>query len=647
MASSPHRQLELGFCEGCKIVNSSFYGQKKRGLFIQDSPNTIVNGSTFEKIGDYVIDMRYSPQSSFCHNSVTETSDIAVFIRDSAECNVSFNDISGNHQEGVWFDGSSGCTVESNTFHSNGINALRLYSSDNCRIANNIVQSNSGWGIRLSSNSDNCLLDNNTISMNGEIGIEIEDSFNCVLTNNTLTLNEEGIHLDGSQNITIINNSIGENSRGGIGIRGSLECVIENNTIDDGVYFHSWSLPYCLHNISGNTMQGKDLGYFVGINDTQIDGSLYGQVILINCMNISVQDGVFDSAMVGVEILHSANCTVIDNEISNPGYFGMFFTNTANCIVTNNSITDGLWYGLHLGGGTNNFSIYNNVVGWNVLWNAWDDGTNNHWNNSMGMGNRWGDYNGTGIYEIRSNFASSYDYHPQKADNDKPTIALISDIDYIEDSTDNVITWIARDPHPKLFIIYSNDTKVHEGVWDGVDIVYAIDGLSLGVYNYSVIVYDTCYNFASESVLILVRDGTPPIVNSHNDISYVVGETGHVIIWNPEDSHPASFAIYLDSLLVTSGPWNSSGEQISFNVDGFAIGLHNITLVLVDDAGNQAVDMVIVEVVNPITSPTITTTTTTTTTTDDEPLDMVVLMIAGAGTGFVILVILLYRKSRP
>jgi len=635
--------VELGFCDGCEIVNSTFYGQKKRGIFVQDSPNTAIEGNSFERNVEYVLDMRSSPQSSFCHNTVTETGDIAVYTTESPGCNVSFNDISNNYQEGVWLAGSPSSTVESNSFLSNGINALRLANSDDSIVMNNTVQSNSGWGIRLST-SDNCLLENNTVSMNGDVGIEIKDSFDCAVTNNTLTLNEEGIHLYSSQNITIINNLLGENVRGGIGFRGSLECVVENNTIDDGVYFHGYPLSYCLHNISGNTIQGKELGYLVGINDTHIDGSQYGQVILINCENITVQDGLFDSVMVGIEILHSTNCTVIDNDIINSGYFGMYIGGTVNGTVTNNTITDGLWYGLHIGGGTNNFLIYENVIGWNVLWNAWDDGTNIYWNNSIGVGNSWGDYNGTGIYEIRSNFVNSYDYHPQKADTDNPTIEPLSDIDYIEDSIANVITWVARDSHPKLFMIYSNDTKVHEGIWDGVDIEYSIDGLPLGVYNYSITVYDTCYNFASESVLVIVRDGTPPIVNSPDDISYVVGEIGHTIIWTPEDSHPASFAIYLDSLLVASGIWNSSEDLISFNVDGLQIGLHNVTIVLVDEAGNSAVDMVTVEVVSIIT--TSQTTTSPTTTVDDEPIDVSTLILVGAGIGFVLLLVILFRKSR-
>ncbi|MFW9919493.1 MAG: hypothetical protein ACFFED_07825 [Candidatus Thorarchaeota archaeon] len=102
------------------------------------------------------------------------------------------------------------------------------------------------------------------------------------------------------------------------------------------------------------------------------------------------------------------------------------------------------------------------------------------------------------------------------------------------------------------------------------------------------------------SVSVLVPAGSPPVIDSPADIEYDLGDTGNSIVWTPSDDNPSSYEIFLDSISVRTGAWNTSGETISIVVDGHTLGTYNYTLQVIDGDTLSASDTVFVTVNDPI-----------------------------------------------
>jgi parallel beta-helix repeat protein len=163
-----------------------------------------------------------------------------------------------------------------------------------------------------------------------------------------------------------------------------------------------------------------------------------------------------------------------------------------------------------------------------------------------------------------------------------PTIDSPSDIEYSEGSTGHNITWTPSDSYPDYYIIYRNDSIIDDDEWDGSEIVVSIDGLSYGVYNYTIFVNDTSGNSAVDTVIVTVLDLTSPTIDHPDDKEIAYGATGLSLTWNPSDLHPASYEILRNGTSVKSGLWNSTDESISMSLDGLEAGVFNFTIIVFD-----------------------------------------------------------------
>ena len=92
-------------------------------------------------------------------------------------------------------------------------------------------------------------------------------------------------------------------------------------------------------------------------------------------------------------------------------------------------------------------------------------------------------------------------------DDTNPTIDHPADIQIQQGATGNNITWIAYDLHPDTFEFRKNGSKVFSGLWDGSSINVEIVESEIGVYEYTLIVYDTSGNSATDSVMVEVIPG--------------------------------------------------------------------------------------------------------------------------------------------
>ncbi len=181
-------------------------------------------------------------------------------------------------------------------------------------------------------------------------------------------------------------------------------------------------------------------------------------------------------------------------------------------------------------------------------------------------------------------------------DTTDPVVDSPIDITYEEGTTGHVISWTATDNNPGNYTIYRDGVEVDSSSWiSGVPIAINVDGLTVGIYNYTINITDESNNTAIDTVLVAIEDTTAPGVGSPDDITYEEGTTGHVISWNATDNNPGSYIINRDGVEVNSGSW-ISGVSIIINVDGLTVGSYNYTINVSDAFNNTAIDTVLVNV---------------------------------------------------
>ncbi len=462
----------------------------------------------------------------------------------------------GNSGDGVSLENVirgrvEGCVISEKS------NGVYLVHSSNNSVVNNTISHNDGDGVLVFNSSTNSVV-NNTISDNSGDGVSLFDSStNNTVVNNTISQNyDDGIYLyDSSSGNSVVNNTISDNVDDGICLESSSNnCVVNNEFVNNGILILGTTLSDWFQTVtSNNTVNGKMLAYFTGLTGGVVDGSQYGQVILVNCTGVRVQDGLFVKSAGGIELAFSSSNILINNTISDNSDYGVYLYSATNNSVVNNTISDngdgvylgsssgnsvvdntishnddGVYlcsasdyntvanntisdnsnYGALLDSFTSNNQFYLNIFVGNDN-NAGDYGSDNHWN-TTGIGNYWSDYSGTGVYSIPGS-AGSIDYHPRTWDVTPPSIDHPADVLYNEGTTGHSIIWSPSDAHPASYEIYRNGSLLDSGSWTGGSITVLVDNLAVGTYNFTIVVYDKSGNYASDTVFVTVRPGIATI----------------------------------------------------------------------------------------------------------------------------------------
>ena len=227
-----------------------------------------------------------------------------------------------------------------------------------------------------------------------------------------------------------------------------------------------------------------------------------------------------------------------------------------------------------------------------------------------------------------------------------PVIDAPEDLTYSEGAVGNYINWRASDPNPSSYSIYFEEELLYAGLWNSSSEILSVnvDGLTVGIYNYTIVFGNGLGNSSTDTVYVEVVDGTSPILTHPNDFTYSEGSTGYTISWQGTENHPSHYEVFKNGSIYQSGLWNSSSEMVSVSVDGLTQGTFLFTIVVFDQSGNFAMDTVIVEVLE---APTTSSTTTTTTT---EPVDIMtviyIIITIGSIVVIVVFVILIMRARK-
>jgi hypothetical protein len=144
-----------------------------------------------------------------------------------------------------------------------------------------------------------------------------------------------------------------------------------------------------------------------------------------------------------------------------------------------------------------------------------------------------------------------------------------------------------------------NGTTVQPSqIWaSGSPISWDIDGLDVGVYNYTLIVQDTSGNILSWTTFVLVSDLDNPVFTATpGNYSYFEEDTGNFLSWTMFDNYPGTYELFRNGTPIPpSGNWNSFVSR-QFNIDNLSTGKYNYTLSIYDLWGNHNSSTVFVSV---------------------------------------------------
>jgi hypothetical protein len=175
-----------------------------------------------------------------------------------------------------------------------------------------------------------------------------------------------------------------------------------------------------------------------------------------------------------------------------------------SCNIINNSIYANSQRGVHIEVFSENNTIYGNSIGWNNDQNAIDDGENTMFSDGINTGNRWADLDIGEEYLIPGS-ANSLDPFPSLlSDPTTPVVWGVSDIVLDVESNGDEIIWRAEDEFHSHYHVYVDARIEAEGVWDGNEITFSLEDLSLGTHTINLNVTDAAGNVGSDEVIVSI-----------------------------------------------------------------------------------------------------------------------------------------------
>ena len=385
---------------------------------------------------------------------------------------ISENEVYDMFWRGFSFSGFGNNTlIADNIFHNISLElqyegAIQLMFAYNWRIESNTIY-DCYIGILADWDTSNCTISSNNLT-NNNVGIQSFLSEDIEISHNTIIGGFSGITVYECEDIRIDENEIDLTTYRGVVLQWSAHCkVTSNHILTGGLAIEGFSPSQYQHVVTNNLNEdGKRIGYFNGLVNTTISGTVYFQMFLVNCSRVIVENGMFsdsvtgvvfafsdkcilkqsaivENTFTGVEFVFTTDCEITDCGINyngnlwGSGGINLLFTNNTRitknmiyanngtgirfrggmgssyCIVYNNLITNQTLYGIDIQFDSSHNTIHGNAIGWNTEGNAVDYGSNNNWDDGESLGNFWHDYNGTDVYEIEGR-ANSVDHYPMQ-----------------------------------------------------------------------------------------------------------------------------------------------------------------------------------------------------------------------------------------
>ena len=301
-----------------------------------------------------------------------------IYLHYADYCNISNNKCSNNGR-GIALENSNNNCISNNTCSNNEKDSIRLLVSSNNKLKGNIMVGNGiyirGYSLRdytheidesntvkgkpvyywkeveggripdgagqvILVNCTNITIENQNLN-NASVGMEVAYSSFITIKNNTCSNNNKGIYLVHSNKNRVSNNTCSNNEKDSIRLLVSSNNKLKGNImVGNGIYIRGYSLRDYTHEIDeSNTVKGKPVYYWKEVEGGRIpDGA--GQVILVNCTNITIENQNLNNASVGMEVAYSSFITIKNNTCSNNNKGIYLVHSNKNRVSNNNFIND-------------------------------------------------------------------------------------------------------------------------------------------------------------------------------------------------------------------------------------------------------------------------------------------------------------------
>lgn len=338
------------------------------------------------------------------YNNITDNRVILGYFTCIYLAGASYNTITGNYinegNQGIWlYSASQHNTVSYNEVVGNGVGIVTYESPNNDIEHNNITNCTTGISITGCTNVN--VRYNNISDRPTGSGIRFSSanfpSFQNLIHNNNITNLNHGILIQGfgitpPNNNWIVNNSITD-CRYGVGSYGFFSWIpFENHIIDNallnngmgvhmvetrsttlfnntmtscGIVIEGEALDYWDTHIitTNNTVNGKPVYYWENIAGGSIPAGA-GEVILTNCVNITIENQELTLGSVGIELGYTSDIKIDNVNVSGNSWAGMYLLESTAANITNSEVSstgdNGIW--IYYGNGNNiqNTSFMNN-----------------------------------------------------------------------------------------------------------------------------------------------------------------------------------------------------------------------------------------------------------------------------------------------
>ncbi len=527
-----------------------------------------------------------------------------------------------NH--GIFFGGSYDMDILNNTLYWNeGVGmgptcGIYLIESELAYIFGNNITENADNGITLSV-ADDVTITSNHIVDNWIHGVYVEFSNACLIQDNFIAGHGDGI-IEGpacgiltyfSDYCQIIGNEFWWNALTSVSLGYSEFCYVSSNYMN-----HSFDHGLWVYNSPNATIEENEIynAYALGsgppacgiLVEASDDTSLLYNVLGHNSEN-------------GITIISSSGGEVTGNTIFDSEYFGMFLGEASDWVITYNVIYDNGGPGIYMDVPTMDNLLYYNDIGWSGEVLVVDEGFGNYWNYST-IGNWYSDYDGTGTYTIYG-ASAEVDYYPSMS----LYCGVTTPSQYEVGTTGNAMTWNSSALNPASYELLIDGVSQGHVDWDGGEIAADVDGLPVGVYNVTLIVYHVSGHFlANQSTLTVVDTAGPVWTFTPADQTLEYGEPLSYQLQASDPSGIASWAVN------DTANFAISGTGLLTNATTLAPGVYYIEITVTDAYSNSISVTIMITVNEPA-----------------PPFDPTVLMLAAGGIGAAaVLILLVYGYKR-
>lgn len=289
------------------------------------------------------VQLGYSNNNSVENNLCNQNSKFGIYLYKSDMNVIANNSCNFVSWDGIELIESDINTIINNTC-SNNNDGINIFSSNSNTIINNTCNSNTYDGIWAAGSSSN-IIDNNTLNSNVDDGIDIFESGPNYVANNTCSLNQDhGIVLHYSKSATITNNNM---ISCGLHLIGYLTSQYDSHQID-----------------ITNTVNSKPVYYWKNINAGTIPAGA-GEVLLISCTNIIIENQDLSNGSSGIELFFSDNNEIKNNVLNQNNNNGIYLWRSDQNEINNNEFYLNNYHGILLSESHSN-TIINNECNYNI-----------------------------------------------------------------------------------------------------------------------------------------------------------------------------------------------------------------------------------------------------------------------------------------